>query len=99
MLCHAEACGCGHPHNRPGYTALAFGYTLVAWVLVLLFPTFWFKLFTDDPAMTASGIGMLRVYFFGFVFMALQFAGQSGFTALGDAKHAISSPCCERSSS
>lgn len=64
-------------------------YTLVAWVLVLLFPTFWFKLFTDDPAMTASGIGMLRVYFFGFVFMALQFAGQSGFTALGDAKHAI----------
>ena len=67
----------------------AFGYTLVAWVLVLLFPTFWFKLFTDDPAMTASGIGMLRVYFFGFVFMALQFAGQSGFTALGDAKHAI----------
>lgn len=64
-------------------------YTLVAWVLVLLFPTFWFELFTDDPAMTVSGIGMLRVYFFGFVFMALQFAGQSGFTALGDAKHAI----------
>ncbi len=32
---------------------------------------------------------MLRIYFFGFVFMALQFAGQSAFQALGDAKHAI----------
>lgn len=32
---------------------------------------------------------MLRIYFFGFVFMSLQFAGQSTFQALGDAKHAI----------
>ena len=32
---------------------------------------------------------MLKLYFFGFVFMALQFAGQSTFQALGDAKHAI----------
>ena len=32
---------------------------------------------------------MLKLYFFGFVFMALQFAGQSTFQALGDARHAI----------
>ena len=32
---------------------------------------------------------MLRIYFFGFVFMSLQFAGQSVFQAVGDAKHAI----------
>ena len=32
---------------------------------------------------------MLRIYFFGFVFMSLQFAGQSTFQALGDARHAI----------
>ena len=36
-----------------------------------------------------AGIGMLQIYFFGFVFMALQFAGQSTFQALGDARHAI----------
>ena len=32
---------------------------------------------------------MLQIYFFGFVFMAFQLAGQSTFQALGDAKHAI----------
>ena len=36
-----------------------------------------------------AGIEMLQMYFFGFVFMALQFAGQSAFQAVGDAKHAI----------
>ena len=39
--------------------------------------------------MMSAGIGMLKIYFFGFVFMALQFAGQSTFQAVGDAKHAI----------
>jgi len=32
---------------------------------------------------------MLKIYFFGFVFMAFQLAGQTTFQALGDAKHAI----------
>ena len=32
---------------------------------------------------------MLKIYFFGFVFMSLQFAGQSTFQAWGDARHAI----------
>ena len=40
-------------------------------------------------AMIEPGLAALRTYFFGFVFMALQFAGQSAFQALGDAKHAI----------
>ena len=64
-------------------------YTLLAWGLILLFPKFWFDIFSDDAVMTQAGIGMLKIYFFGFVFMALQFAGQSAFQALGDAKHAI----------
>ena len=64
-------------------------YTLMAWLLIFFFPRFWFGIFSDDPAMTAAGIDMLKLYFFGFVFMALQFAGQSTFQALGDAKHAI----------
>ncbi len=64
-------------------------YTALAWIAVLLFPRLWFGIFSDDPAMTESGIKMLQIYFFGFVFMALQFAGQSAFQAVGDAKHAI----------
>ena len=55
----------------------------------LLAPKFWFGIFSDDFTMMNAGIEMLKIYFFGFVFMALQFAGQSTFQALGDAKHAI----------
>ena len=64
-------------------------YTMSAWILILLFPKFWFGLFSDDLQMMETGVKMLGIYFFGFVFMSFQFAGQSAFQALGDAKHAI----------
>ena len=70
-------------------TFVGSAYTLVAWGLIVLFPEFWFGIFSDDLAMMAAGVPMLKLYFFGFVFMAFQFAGQSTFQALGDAKHAI----------
>ena len=69
-------------------TLLGTGYTFFAWMLVLLLPRLWFGIFSDDPAMIEAGVAALRIYFFGFVFMALQFAGQSAFVALGDARHA-----------
>ena len=62
---------------------------MFAWLLVIAFPRFWFRIFSDDLQMIDIGIGALKIYFFGFVFMAFQFAGQSTFQALGDAKHAI----------
>lgn len=64
-------------------------YTLAAWVVVVLFPKIWFDIFSDDVTMADVGVPVLKIYFFGFVFMAFQFAGQSTFQALGDAKHAI----------
>ena len=64
-------------------------YTLVAWILILILPKLWFSIFSDDVKMIETGSEVLRVYFFGFVFMAFQFAGQSTFQSLGDAKHAI----------
>ena len=64
-------------------------YTLIAWLLVLLFPGFFIRIFTDDPQVLAVGVEMLHIYFFGFVFMALQFSGQSAFQSLKDAKHAV----------
>ena len=70
-------------------TLIGSVYTMAAWILILLAPKFWFGIFSDDFTMMNAGIEMLKVYFFGFVFMALQFAGQSTFQALGDAKHAI----------
>ena len=70
-------------------TWLGAAYTLFAWLLVVLFPRVWFGVFSDDGALAAQGAGLLRVYFFGFVFMSLQFAGQTAFQSLGDARHAI----------
>lgn len=71
------------------FSLLGILYTLVAWLAIIAFPAFWFHVFTDDMQMLASGGKALQVYFFGFIFMALQFAGQSTFQAVGDAKHSI----------
>ena len=81
-----------HDRVRAGInfnTALGVIYTALAWIIVLIFPGFFINLFSDDPMLMDAGIQALKIYFFGFVFMALQFAGQSSFQALGDAGHAI----------
>ena len=70
-------------------TFIGIGYTMIAWLLVVIFPGFWFGIFSDDLSMMAPGIEAMKIYFFGFVFMAFQFAGQSTFQAVGDAKHSI----------
>lgn len=70
-------------------TFIGAAYTTLAWICIILFPRFWFGIFSDDLVMMDMGLEALKIYFFGFVFMALQFAGQSTFQALGDAKHAI----------
>lgn len=64
-------------------------YTLAAWLIVSLFPGFVLRLFTGDAQLIQTGIGAIRLYFFGFFMMALQFAGQNVFTALGKSKNAI----------
>ncbi len=64
-------------------------YTLVAWVIVMLVPEFLIGIFSDETETIVTGAKMLNIYFFGFVFMAFQFAGQSTFQALGKAKQAI----------
>ena len=64
-------------------------YTVAAWLLIVIFPAFWFRIFSDDATLIAPGAEAIKTYFFGFVFMTFQFAGQSTFQALGDARHAI----------
>jgi len=64
-------------------------YTLLAWVAVMLLPNALIGLFSEDPLIISIGSHMLNIYFFGFVFMAFQFSGQSTFQALGKAKQAI----------
>ena len=70
-------------------TFIGTAYTMAAWILIVLFPRFWFGIFSDDISLIEPGIKAMKIYFFGFVFMSFQFAGQTTFQALGDAKHAI----------
>ncbi len=68
---------------------VALGYTAVFWVATLLIPQVFMHMFSSDATANAMGLAPLRIYFLGFIFMALQFAGQSTFVALGRAKNAI----------
>lgn len=68
---------------------LGIVYTLLAWLLVILSPHLLLSVFTEDVPMIEAGVDAMRLYFFGFFFMAFQFTGQSAFTALGDSRHAI----------
>lgn len=64
-------------------------YTLIIWLLIFLFPGPILGLFTPDQALIQAGIPALQVYFFGYVFQALQFAGQTVFQGLGKAGYSI----------
>lgn len=63
--------------------------SLTVWLVVFLFPRYVAMLFTDDAILIDSSVRALKIYFFGFVFMSFQTAGQQTFVALGKAKHAV----------
>lgn len=64
-------------------------YTLAAWLIIMLLPRQLIGIFSSDTQTIETGAKMLNIYFFGFVFMAFQFSGQSIFQALGKAKQAV----------
>ncbi|MEE0801234.1 MAG: MATE family efflux transporter [Gemmiger sp.] len=70
-------------------TQLGFGYTLLIWGLISLFPTFFISIFNHDAALLGAAVPSLHIYFFGFVMMAFQFTGQSVFKSLNKARMAI----------
>ncbi len=70
-------------------TLLALCYTGIFWISTLLLSGFYIGIFSSDKEMLSAGILPMRIYFLGFIFMTLQFAGQSAFTSLGKAKQAV----------
>lgn len=64
-------------------------FTVICWLLVLAFPKFLLSLFCSDTTLVETGIHAVKLYFFGFCFMSMQFAGQSTFVALGKSRQAI----------
>lgn len=70
-------------------SAVAIIYTTVMWGLVHIFPEFFIRIFNQDVELLKAGIPSMRIYYFGFFLMSLQFAGQSVFVALGKARRAV----------
>lgn len=64
-------------------------YSLVGWGIINMFPKFFIQIFNSQPELLELGVPSMRIYFFGFFMMALQFCGQSVFVALGKSKKAI----------
>ena len=81
-----------YPKVRQGIrfiTVVCVLYSMAIWGLLLLFPSFFIRIFNRDAALLQEAVPALHIYFFGFFMMSLQFAGQNTFTALGKAKSAI----------
>ncbi len=70
-------------------TLIGSVYTVLAWLVVLLLPKQLIHIFSEDAMTISEGARALKIYFFGFVFMAFQFAGQSTFQGLGKKKQAV----------
>ncbi len=69
--------------------ALALPYTFVMWLLVLLIPSVFIGIFSQDAALEAPAVPALRIYFAAFIFQSLQYSGQTVFKALNKKKRAI----------
>ncbi|MGC6176070.1 MATE family efflux transporter [Lacrimispora sp. 38-1] len=70
-------------------SVVAIVYTTFMWILVHSFPEFFIRIFNQDGELLEAGIPSMRIYYFGFFLMSLQFAGQSVFVALGKARRAV----------
>ena len=70
-------------------TAAGSIYTLIAWLVLLLFPHPFLMLFTSNQEMIREGVAAIQIYFAGFVFMLFLFSGQSAFVGLGKSKQAV----------
>ena len=83
--------------NRPGRVrkagvvmgCLILGYTAIMWTLIIVAPHFLIQIFSSDSALIADAVPALKLYFAAFIFMDLQYIGQTFFKSLNKKKHAI----------
>lgn len=69
--------------------AAAFPYTAIVWLLVMLVPEIFVKIFSTDTEILSDAVRALHIYFFAFIFQSFQYCGQTVFKALGKKKKAI----------
>lgn len=68
---------------------LIFCYTAIMWSLILVAPGMLIRVFSSDNALIRDSIPMLKLYFAAFIFMDLQYIGQTIFKSLNKKKQAI----------
>ncbi len=69
--------------------AMEFGYTLIVWMFIRLFPAAVIGVFSNDKTILADAIPAFNLYFSTFIFMTFQHSGQVAFKSLGRKGHAI----------
>ena len=68
---------------------MIFGYTAVMWSLIILEPGALIQVFSSDATLIQDSIPALKQYFAAFIFMDLQYIGQTVFKSLNKKKQAI----------
>lgn len=66
-----------------------FGYAVIAWGILMLFPSLFVRIFNQEPGLVATAVPSIRIYFATFFMMAFQMVGQTTYQALGKSKYAI----------
>lgn len=64
-------------------------YTAIMWSMIILIPEILISVFSSDAALVADSVPALKIYFAAFIFMDLQYIGQTIFKSLNKKKQAI----------
>ena len=70
-------------------TWLLFAVSTPVWVLLMLFPESFIRVFNDDPELIAVGSRAIRLFYMVYFAQTFQSVGQCVFTGLGMTKYAI----------
>ena len=68
---------------------ISVGYSALLWLLVMMVPQVFVKMFTTSPELIAFTETSLRVYMGGLMLFGIQVACQMTFTSIGNAKGSI----------
>ena len=64
-------------------------YTDIMWSVILIAPEFLIGIFSSDKLLLKDAVTALKLYFAAFIFMDLQYIGQTVFKSLNKKKQAI----------
>ena len=70
-------------------TCMILIYTAITWSVIIFAPEFLIGIFSTDRELLADCVDALKLYFSAFIFMDLQYVGQTVFKSLNKKKQAI----------